>query len=139
MKFRNDNSTDVTEENSDLGKRANDEFLDAMLPESQMTDAPGHDCLYLYSASYANVDKLVTRFGNILSISEAEFDAERKIIWLSVKNSCGKEDDNVPFARYFRTGSRSETRDLTRNKTTSRKQHRMRLRDKPQLQYDLIN
>lgn len=139
MKIRNDNSTDVTEENSELGKRVKDEFLDAMLPESQIIDAPGHDCLYLYSASYLNVDKLVSRIGNLLSISEAEFDAERKIIWLSVKNSCDKEDDNVPFARYFRTGSRSETRELNRNKTSTRKQHRMRLRDKPQLNYDIIN
>ena len=115
MKIRIDPSTDVTEENSELGKRPAEELLEAIGPDVRLWDAPGHDCAYLHSASYQNIDKLVAKFGKLLAISDAEFEAERKIIWLSVKNTCGK-DDPSSFAVLLRTGSRSETREINRVK-----------------------
>jgi hypothetical protein len=137
MKIRNDVSTDVTEESSELGKRPAEELFDAIGPVSRLWEAPGHDCAYLHSASYQNIDKLVSKFGRLLTVTDSDFEAERKIIWLSVKNTCGKETPALSLL--LRTGSRSETREISRVKVSTRKQHLMRLRDKSHLDFSTFS
>lgn len=71
-----------TEESCELGKRSLEELLNSILPESTVRrEPPGHDCVYLYSTNYQSIDKLVSKFGISLTLSPAEMEEERKLLW----------------------------------------------------------
>lgn len=116
-----------TDENSELGRRSEPEdFFECFLADPKPTLFPGHDCAYLYSVNYQNIDKLITRFGHLLPLSEADWDEERRIIWQKVKVHYSKVDESVPFSGRYTAVSKQSL--LQQGNKTPKKKHNMKMR-----------
>ena len=57
-----------------------DEFYDIMISQREPVLLPGSSAVYLYSESYVGLDKLLTKLGKELCITEADYAKETKMI-----------------------------------------------------------
>ena len=62
---------------------------------------PGTGATYLHSDPYFPLEKLLSKFGKDLCITEAEYAKETKVIWPNLKTKFDKIDETVPFSGLF--------------------------------------
>ena len=108
--------------------KSND-FLDIMISPPAAVVIPGKNSEYLYSSNYQPIEKLVSKYGQNLGLSEAEYKDERKLIWHNLKSKCDKVDETVPFSGFFTQNSKAGV-DHKRKLVHKKKRHQMRLRTK---------
>lgn len=104
--------------------QASSDFLELMLSApSEPVELPGKNSTYVYSQNYTTIERLVSKIGSSMGLSDPEFDVERESIWLKLKPKFEKVDETVPFSGVFAVGSVPKIQH-------SKKRYQMKLRRK---------
>lgn len=111
-------------------KKKNDvggDMFAILFPEKRQVYLPGKESVYLYSANYQLVDKLISKTGNSLDISLAEFEDDREKLWSTLKDNGAIVGTNVAFCGKFASKKKLYVQGIKSLK--SRKNHnQMKLR-----------
>lgn len=105
------------------------EYQDVMISPQTAINLPGKNSVYVYSSNYQTIEKLISKYGKGLNLTESEYDDERKSIWHNLKSKVDKVDETVPFSGLFTLNGKGQ---FGRGKRflNKKKKHQMRLRRK---------
>ena len=128
-------SQDQSKCTNHLKKRSENEFFDMMITEPNFIEQPGQNSLYLYSGTYQTIEKLISKCGQYLNLTEGEYFSEFKNLIPEDLQNKDKNKSNFPLI-----SNNQEKDGINSSKRIAgfKKHHHMNLRNR-QLQFDKEN